>query len=172
MEDDDSDDDSSPAPAVKVGKTGQVLSNCGRPAFKSNTINKKYNNNYRNPENTNKVGGKLYTLGRAVGLAAMVLFGYDVSLEDAAVKDRQRIFLSAAYYALTDEEISEVMASDEVTLSIYIKNLVIALIRVYKYEAADAMRKTFQEEVFGPTMENAELQKHLNLQPGQRIHAL
>jgi hypothetical protein len=170
LEDDGSDEESSPA--GKVGKTGQVLSSCGRPSFSANTINKKFNCNYRNNENTNELGGKLFNLGRAAGLAAMVMFGFDVSLEDATYKDRQRIFLSAAYYALTDDEITEIMAADEVTLNLYIKNLVIAAIRVYKYEAGDVLRRIFQEEVFGPTLEDAELQKHLNLLPGQRIHAL
>ena len=80
--------------------------------------------------------------------------------------------MSGAYHALTEEEISEITASDEITLNIYIKNLVIAAIRVYKYEAADAARKLFQDEVFAPTVENLEMQKHLNLQPGQRIHSL
>lgn len=170
MEDNDSDEDRSLA--GRVSKAGQVLSGCGRPSFKANPINKKYNVNYRNENNTNRLGGRLFNLGRATSLAAMVLFGYDVSLEDATADDRKRIYLSGAYYALTEEEISEIMQADEVTLNLYIKNLVIAAIRVYKYETADASRKTFQEEVFGPTLENPELQKHLNLQPGQRIHAL
>ncbi len=75
----------------------------------------------------------------------MVLFGCDVSLEDSAANDRQHNFMTGAYYALTEEEISEleITASDEITLNNYIKNLVIADIRVYKYEAADAARKIF-----------------------------
>ena len=160
------------SPAGKVGKSGQILSSCGRPSFSANTINKKFNCTYRNSENTHDLGGKLLNLGRAAALAAMIMFGFDVSLEDAANKDRQRIFLSAAFYALTEDEILEIMAADEVTLNRYIKILVIAAIRIYKYEAGDALRRTFQDEVFGPTLEDAELQKHLNLLPGQRIHSL
>jgi hypothetical protein len=103
---------------------------------------------------------------------AVVLFGYDVSLEDVAANERLRVFKSAAYYAMTEEEISEIMDADEITLNLYVENLVIAAIRVYKYEAADTARKIFQDEVSGPTLENPEFQKHLNLQPGQRIHSL
>jgi hypothetical protein len=61
----------------------------------------------------------------------MVMFRYNVSLEDAAVKDCLRIFLSAAYYAVTEDEISRIMEADEITLNLYIKNLVVASICVY-----------------------------------------
>jgi hypothetical protein len=43
----------------------------------------------------------------------MVLFGYNVSLEDAAANVCLRIFKSSAYYALTEEEISEIMEADK-----------------------------------------------------------
>ncbi len=66
--------------------------------------------------------------------------------------------------ALTDEEFSEIMESDEITLNLYIKNLIIAAVCIYKYEAADAARKLVQDEVFAPTVENPEMQKHLNWQ--------
>ena len=76
------------SPAGKIGKSGQILSSCGRPSFSANTINKKFNCTYRNSENTHDLGGKLLNLGRAAALAAMIMFGFDVSLEDAANKDR------------------------------------------------------------------------------------
>ncbi len=80
---------------------------CGRPAFSANPVNKKYNSRYRNSENQNKLGGKLLELGRATGLVAMALFGFDVSLEAAHAADRLLIFKSAAWYALTDSEVLE-----------------------------------------------------------------
>ncbi len=84
---------------VRLGKKGELLAPCGRPAFSVNTVNLKYNSRYRNAENQNKLGGKLLELGRATGLVAMALFGYDVSLEAAHSEDRLRIFKSAAWYA-------------------------------------------------------------------------
>ena len=64
---------------------------------------KKYNSRYRNELNQNRLGGKLLDLGKASGIVAFVLYGFDVSLEAAHSADRIRIFKSAAWYALTDD---------------------------------------------------------------------
>ncbi len=66
-------------------------------------MNKQYTIQYRNSENTNRLGGKLLELGRATGIVAMAaLYGFDVSLEAASTNERERIFRSAAWYALSD----------------------------------------------------------------------
>ena len=87
---------------VRLGKNGERLAPCGRH-FGANKLNKVYNSRYRNSENKNKLGGKLMELGRATGIIAFTIFGYDVSLEAAHSADRLRIFKSAARYALTEE---------------------------------------------------------------------
>ncbi len=46
-------------------------------------------------------------LGRATGIVAVTLFGFDVSLEAAHAVDRLRVFKSAAWYALTDGKLAE-----------------------------------------------------------------
>ena len=84
----------------KLGKKGEQLAPCGRPAFSANPVNKRYNSRYRNPENQNRLGGKLLELGKTTGIVAMTLFGFDVSLELAHAADRLWIFKSAAWYAL------------------------------------------------------------------------
>ena len=121
----------------KLGKKGEQLAPCGRPAFSANPVNKRYNSRYRNPENQNRLGGKLLELGKATGLVAMAMFGFDVSLELAHATDRLRIFKSAAWYALTDDEIKEIMEHDEAQVDDYIKGIVTAGIRVWKYEAPE-----------------------------------
>ena len=121
----------------RVGKNGELLAPCGRPAFGANPVNKKYNSRYRNPENQNKLGGKLLELGRASGIVAMVLFGFDVSLEAAHSADRMRIFKSAAWYALTDGEVEEIMEHTEDQVDDYIKGIVTAGLRLWKYEASE-----------------------------------
>ena len=121
----------------KLGKKGEQLAPCGRPAFSANPVNKRYNSRYRNPENQNRLGGKLLELGKATGLVAMALFGFDVSLELAHATDRLRIFKSAAWYALTEDEIKEIMEHDEAQVDDYIKGIVTAGIRVWKYEAPE-----------------------------------
>lgn len=127
---------STPVP-VRLGKKGEPLAPCGRPSFSANPVNKMYNSRYRNSENQNKLGGRLLDLGRATGLVAMTLFGFDVSLENAHSADRMRIFRSAAWYALTEEELQEILEHSEYEVDHYIKGMVTAGIRVYKYEAAE-----------------------------------
>ncbi len=48
----------------------------------------------------------------SVGLVSISLYGYDVSLEECAVDERNQIFKSAAYYVLTDEELQKVMKDE------------------------------------------------------------
>ncbi len=59
-------------------------------------------------------------LGRATGLVAMALFGFDVSLEQAHSADRLWIFKSAAWYALTDDELDEIMLHTEEQVDDYV----------------------------------------------------
>ncbi len=67
----------------------------------------------------------------------MTLFGFDVSLENAHSAYRMRIFLSAAWYALTDEELQEILEHSQYEIDHYVKGLVTAGIWLYKYEAAE-----------------------------------
>ncbi len=133
-----SDDEDTPLISpVRVGKKGELLAPCGRPALSANTVNKMYNSRYRNPENQNKLGGRLLELGRATGLVAMALFGFDVSLEVAHSAERLRIFKSAAWYAFSDGEVQEIMEHTEEEVDNYIKGIVTAGLRLWKYGAAE-----------------------------------
>ncbi len=147
------------------------MAKCGRPSFGENTVNKKYNSRYRNADNKNKLGGKLLELGRAAGIVAMALYGFDVSLEAASTNERERIFRSAAWYALADEDVEEIFSHDRVHVDDYIKGIENTGIRLYKYEAAEEARKIFQNEVFAPLVEDPVLQMHLALKPGQRVQS-
>ena len=118
-----------------MGKKGEQLAPCGRPAFSANPVNKKYNSRYRNSKNQKKLGGKFLELGRAAGLVVMALFGFDVSLEAAHSVDRLRIFKSAAWYALTNGELLEIMDHTEERVEDYIKGIVASGLRLWKYEA-------------------------------------
>ena len=65
-------------------------------------------------------------LGRATGLVAVTLFGFDISLEAAHAADRLRIFKSAAWYALTDGEVEEIIEHKADQVDKYIKGIVTA----------------------------------------------
>ena len=64
-DDDDAGNAKFKTPTVKLGKKGEPLALCGRPAFSANPVNKKYNSRYRNSENQNR---RLLDLGRATGI--------------------------------------------------------------------------------------------------------
>ncbi len=153
---------------MKLSKKGQQLANCDRPSFSENTVNKKYNSRYRNSENTNRLGGKLLELGKATGIVAMTLYVFDGSLEASSTNERERIFRSAACYALSDEDVEEIFSNDRVHVDDYIKGIVTTGIRLYKYEAAEEAHKVFQNDIFAPLVENPILHMHLALKPGQR----
>jgi hypothetical protein len=101
----------------------------------------------------------------------MALYGFDVSLEAASTNERERIFRSAAWYALADEDVEEIFSYDRVHVDDYIKGIVTTGMRLYKYEAAEEARKIFQNEVFAPLVEDPVLQMHLALNPGQRVQS-
>ncbi len=63
--------------------------------------------------------------------------GYDVSFEAAHNADRLRIFKSAAWYALTDPEVDDIFQHSESDVDRYIKGIITAGIRRWKYEAAE-----------------------------------
>ena len=110
-------------------------------------------------------------LGRATGIIAMTLFGFDVSFEAANTADRLCVFRSAAWYALTEEELAEIFEHTEDQVDDYIKGIVTAGIRLWKYEAAEEARKLFQNDVFAPLVETPLYQTHLALNPGQRVQS-
>ncbi len=99
----------------------------------------------------------------------MALYGFDVSLEAASTNERERIFRSAAWYALSDEDVEEIfqVSHDRGHVDDYIKGIVTTGILLYKYEAAEEARKVFQNEVFAPLVVDPILQMHLALKPGQ-----
>ena len=45
--------------------------------------------------------------------------------------------MSAAWYALTDEELQEILEHTESEVDLYVKGIVTAGIRLYKYEASE-----------------------------------
>ena len=80
---DEDDEEAASSPPLKLSKKGQPLAKFGRPSFGENTVNKKYNSRYRNADNKNKL---------------------------ASTNERERIFRSAAWYALADEDVEEIMS--------------------------------------------------------------
>ncbi len=74
------------------------------------------------------------------------------------------IYKSAAYYALTNEELEEILScNNEPVLIAYVVGLLRAACRLWKYVMPVEAKAVFQNEVFHPTTVNPKLQAHLGL---------
>lgn len=153
----------------RTDKKGRLLTSSGRPSVKKNAVNAKYGTNYRNSTVNRPLMGKTVTLGRACALVAVVLMGPNIPLEEAGHEERLRIFKSAAYYALTDEELEDILDTEEAALRLFLKGLIQAQCRLIKYVAPQAARDEFENVVFRPASKDPVVQKHLGLEMAQSI---
>ena len=108
-------------------------------------------------------------IGKACAILGTVLFGPDIPLEEAGHDTRVRIFKSAAYYCLTEEDLEEILDISEPELRLYLKGIFSAGCRMLRYELTAAARKYFEHNVFRPAIKNAEIQKHLGLEMSQSV---
>ena len=80
------------------------------------------------------------------------------------------IFKSAAYYALSDEELEEILSCDnEPTMKAYIHCLFRAACRLWKFVMPVDAKAVFQTDVFHPASAKEKLQAHLGFTMAQRI---
>ena len=80
------------------------------------------------------------------------------------------ILKSAAYYALIDEELEEIMSCDnEPVLRAYVGGLFRAACRLWKFVMPVEARAVFQNDVFHPATVDPKLQAHLGLSLEKRI---
>ena len=80
------------------------------------------------------------------------------------------IFKAAAWYALTDEELQEILSCDsEPMLKAYVLGVFRAACRLWKFVMPVEARLVFQNEVFHPSTVSQKLQGHLGMTIGQRI---
>ena len=88
----------------------------------------------------------------------------------AGHSDRMIILKSAAYYALIDEELEEILSCDnEPVLRAYVAGLFLPACRLWKFVMPVEARAVFQNDVFHPATVDPKLQAHLGLSPEKRI---
>ena len=105
-----------------------------------------------------------------MGLVGVVQFGLDVPIENSAHDARVSIFKAAAYYALTEDEVEEILETTaEKVLVTHLKGLTITSIRLWKYVIPEHVRSYFEHHVFFTARADAEIQKHLGLDMDKRI---
>jgi hypothetical protein len=153
----------------RTDRKGRVLTSGGRPSVRKNAVNAKYGTNYRNSTVQRLIMGKHVTLGKACALVGIALYGPNIPLEEAGHEDRLRIFKSAAYYALTDEELEEILDTEEAALRVFIKGVIQAQCRLIKYMGPQTARDEFENRVFHPASKDPVIQKHLGLEMAQSI---
>jgi len=84
--------------------------------------------------------------------------------------DRIIVLKSAAYYALIDEELEEILSCDnEPVLKAYVVGLFRAASRLWKFVMPVEAKAIFQNEVFHPATVDPKLQAHLGLSLEKRI---
>ena len=81
----------------------------GRLSVKKLAVNAKYGTPYRNPLNTLEIMGKKLSISKACALLGIAHYGPNIPLEEAGHEDRLRVFKEAAYYALKDEELEDIL---------------------------------------------------------------
>ena len=84
--------------------------------------------------------------------------------------DRLHILKSAAFYALTEEELEEIVACDsEPVLKAYLIGMFRAAVRLWKFAMPVVAKDVFQTKVFHPATVDPVLQSHLGLTLSERI---
>ena len=108
--------------------------------------------------------GEQQTLGKAFAILAVMMHGPDLPTELAQHNERHRIFMAAATYALSEDEISTVLAhTDQDEKRIYYLTLLTTSCRPVSSLLFNDAREFFQTEVFRAGTMNPEYKLHLGL---------
>ena len=108
-------------------------------------------------------------LGKAMALLAIVQYGRTPPLDEHGHRERVNLFKAAAHYSLVEEELEEILDTEEGGLRIYLKGLLTAGMFKAKNDLPVQARDHFQNQVFHPVRKNKEIQEHLGLGPGESI---
>ncbi len=116
------DDEIEPSMSTNEPSPGRTLS--GRKARKTNSLNQLFNSRYRNPEIGELLMGEQQTLGKAFTILTVMMHGPLLPTEIAQHNERRRIFIAAAPYAISKDDIASVLDHQDLDeLSIYLHNL-------------------------------------------------
>ena len=113
--------------------------------------------------------GRPVPLGKAMALLATVQYGHRFPVDEHGHADRLNLFKSAAHYALTAEELEEILEESEAVQRIFLKGLFNAGLFKIKNDLPVAARHYFQNSVFCPVRKSQEIQDHLGLGPFESI---
>ena len=153
----------------RINKKGLVVKPGGRPSVKKLAKNAWYSTSYRNPLDMLEIMGKKLTIGNACALLGIAHFGPNIPLEEAGHEDRLRMFKEAAYYALTDEELDDILNTDDAALRLFFVGIFRVQCRLIKFVGPAGVREEFEHCVFHPPSKDAVIQAHLGLSMAESI---
>ena len=108
--------------------------------------------------------GEQQTLGKAFAILAFMMHGPPLPTEIAQHNERRRIFIAAAPYAMSKDDIASVLDHQDFDeLRIYLHNLLTTSCRPISSLLFNDASKFFQTQVFSSPKHNAEYKMHLGL---------
>ena len=151
--------------------SGQGRTKSGRKVRKNNSLNIMFNSRYRHPDNQEKFMGELMQLGKVYAIIAVMTHGPDLPTEISQHNQRHRIFVAAAKYALSQEDLDIVLAhKDADEKRIYYHNLLTTSTRPLTTLLFNDARDWFQTKVFNNPCRPKEYWEHLGLDQGQSVY--
>ena len=105
----------------------------GRPSVKKLAVNAKYGTLYRNPLNTLEIMGKKLSIVKACALLGIEHFGPNIPLEEAGHENRLRVFKDAVHYALTDDELADILNTEDAALRLFLVGIFRTQCRLIKF---------------------------------------
>ena len=149
---------------IRSHPSSQGRTPSGRKDRKNNVLNKTFSSKYRHPDNRKELMGELMPLGKAFAIIAVMTHGPDLPTEIALHNERHRIFMAAAQYAMSEEDIATVLAHpDADDKRTYYHNLLTTSCRQLHTLLYNEARHFFQTKVFLSPKHNAEYKLHLGL---------
>ena len=114
--------------------------------------------------------GELMPLGKAFAVIAVMTHGPNLPTELGQHNERHRIFIAAAQYALSEDDIQTVLeCKDTEAKRIYNHNLMTTSTRGLTSLLYNEAREWFQTRVFACPTHDAEYKLHLGLEKGESV---
>ena len=129
-----------------------------------------FGSRYRNPANRKELMGELMPLGKAYAIIAVMTHGPDLPTELTLHNERHSIFMAAAQYALSADDIKTVLEHpDHEEKVTYYHTLLASSSRPLNILLYNEAREFFQDKVFGCAQHKAEYKLHLGLSDTESV---
>ena len=140
-----------------------------RRSLKTNNLRMAFPSSYRKPDNKNQLFGRTISLGKAFTVLLPAMFGVNVPTEKTQLALRERLFRSAAHYALSEDEVDIIFEADSKERELFLMGLVNASLAKIRYDMGEESRAHFQETVFCSIARNPIIQRELGFDAFQSL---